>query len=469
MTSVTPRTNRKIIKKLIYGLLFVVFSLIIPTVIRGSFEFLTYQLNISILLFFLVASLTVLILSIIYYISVKRDVIPSREKIDRIVDHWKLLSTILIVFCWWYFLIGFSPLAYWIKEFNLILLFLISLIFLFTLSRIVYLKIILNQDIKIRKVSLISPISAIILAIIIIVPFFQISSLQPSIESSISLKFNEGSNLVPLKEKFSWNTYLFKYDRVGDQIVKVKDIQYNNFSKLDVYYKVNPLNNNPLLLILHGGGWFTGSKGDQPIQQASTFFADHGFTVFTVNYRLFPQATMFDMLEDVFDSIAFAKSEAKNYYGDSNYTFIFGRSAGAHLGLTAAYGYNTSLMNYLSENYTGLDLHIDVIATHYGITSFGSMNMMIGSNIDDTSFKLLSPIDYVNNSNLPPTFIAAGRVDTLVPVVNSRSLFSKLDEFHVPSMFLEIPWANHAFDNTLHSPSGQISMYYLLNFFSNYV
>ena len=151
---------------------------------------------------------------------------------------------------------------------------------------------------------------------------------------------------------------------------------------------------------------------------------------------------------------------------------MFGRSAGAQLALVAAYGNNITYFNEKSGNYSYSDLEIAGVASIYGISEVSRMSSRIlgvKSEEDTILYDLASPISYINRSGLIPTFIAAGSLDALVPVKNSRKLAEALRDYDNDFMYLEIPWANHAFDGMISSLASQITLYYFLSFFSRYI
>ena len=56
--------------------------------------------------------------------------------------------------------------------------------------------------------------------------------------------------------------------------------------KLDVYSPINEFINRPVLVLIHGGGFRSGSKSLNNYVNLSNFFASRGWVVFTINYRL---------------------------------------------------------------------------------------------------------------------------------------------------------------------------------------
>jgi acetyl esterase/lipase len=246
---------------------------------------------------------------------------------------------------------------------------------------------------------------------------------------------------------------------------------YNNHSKLDIYYKSTKDITNPILIVIHGGGWISGSKNDIPIRTVSKFFAFHGFTVYSINYKLYPETDMLGMIHDVRDAIVFAKNSANLFHGDPDLVFLYGRSSGAQLALVTAYGTNVTFFRRYCGNYSFADLHVNGVASFYGLSRISSMgSRFLGLNNENQTFlyDLVSPLSYINTTNLVPTFIAAGTLDTLVPVINSRRLQIALSITNNSYVYLEIPWANHSFDGLLSGLSAQLSLYYLLHFFSHY-
>jgi acetyl esterase/lipase len=76
-----------------------------------------------------------------------------------------------------------------------------------------------------------------------------------------------------------------------------------------------------------------------------------------------------------------------------------------------------------------------------------------------------SPISYATRS-LPPTLLIYGARDHVVEARFGRALHERLLATGTPSVYLEIPWAEHAFDvDVLRSGlSSQIALYYTERF-----
>jgi acetyl esterase/lipase len=74
-----------------------------------------------------------------------------------------------------------------------------------------------------------------------------------------------------------------------------------------------------------------------------------------------------------------------------------------------------------------------------------------------------SPITYASR-RLPPSLLIYGGRDHVVLSRFGALLDNRLRAAGSTSVFLEIPWAEHAFDAIRNGPSGQLSLYYTERF-----
>lgn len=92
----------------------------------------------------------------------------------------------------------------------------------------------------------------------------------------------------------------------------------------------------PLLVFVHGGGWNRGDKdlvvaGADVYGNIGRFYARRGIGTATVNYRLQPEATWRQQVDDVAHALAWVHRHAGRYGGDTRALFVAGHSAGAQL------------------------------------------------------------------------------------------------------------------------------------------
>ena len=98
---------------------------------------------------------------------------------------------------------------------------------------------------------------------------------------------------------------------------------------------------NPTVIVLHGGGWISGSTEDFCREFAVLIdeLRAEGICVVPVNYRLAVNGrTWSDCLEDCGDALDYLIAHAEEYDIDTERLGVIGYSAGAQLGLLTAIG-----------------------------------------------------------------------------------------------------------------------------------
>lgn len=117
-----------------------------------------------------------------------------------------------------------------------------------------------------------------------------------------------------------------------DDATIVNDIQYktnqdayvNKRCKLDIYYDKKQ-KDCPVVIWFHGGGLTSGSK------QIPSQLKHQGYTVVAVNYRLLPEVTIDQCLDDCAAAVAWVFQNITKYNGTPEKIFITGHSAGGYI------------------------------------------------------------------------------------------------------------------------------------------
>lgn len=112
---------------------------------------------------------------------------------------------------------------------------------------------------------------------------------------------------------------------------------------LDLYGPARPSGlPGPLLLLLHGGGWFRQSKKTEIVPRfLNTVGADlingHGWQIAAVEYRMLREHAVFpDQLTDCCDAARFFIKHADQYHVDPRNIFAAGSSAGGYAAIMMA-------------------------------------------------------------------------------------------------------------------------------------
>lgn len=234
----------------------------------------------------------------------------------------------------------------------------------------------------------------------------------------------------------------------------IKDIKYkksdSNRNKLDIFVPDNKTGPVPIIINFHGGGLIFGNKKDA--YGTCKYFADQGYLVINIGYRLSPKYKFPVQLQDAADAIYWTYKNAQQYGGDENKIFLTGDSAGAYLAswYTSALHKNEMFeLAHISkiipkENVKG-SLYF------YGVFDWKSVSKvkrffdikrmaksLFGSQIPDYS----SPLKNISD-NQSPVFITSSKRDRIHG--QSAAYSDKLKEKKVPTEVLFFKKCNHGF------------------------
>lgn len=102
---------------------------------------------------------------------------------------------------------------------------------------------------------------------------------------------------------------------------------------LDLYLPQGVAGRLPVIVFLHGGGWSRGTRTTGP--DFKRFFAQDGFAVASIDYRLTPAITFPANAEDVKTAIRWLRANASAHNLDAGRVGLWGTSAGGHLAAIA--------------------------------------------------------------------------------------------------------------------------------------
>jgi len=221
----------------------------------------------------------------------------------------------------------------------------------------------------------------------------------------------------------------------------------------------------PCLVVVHGGSW---KRGDfTEIEHFNNYFANAGYHVATINYRLAPKFHSPAQAEDIHAAISWLRSHAAELKIDTNNFVLTGRSAGAQLVLATAYTGKESGIKGVAAFYGPTDMlwtyeHPDNILI---MDSKEVQRDFLGGAPEEVPerYHAESPLFFVTPQTVP-TLLVHGKLDAHVYHEQSVRLAKKLDKYKVKNVFLSIPWATHGCEFNLNGPSGQLAMYAMERF-----
>ena len=138
---------------------------------------------------------------------------------------------------------------------------------------------------------------------------------------------------------------------------------------LDLYLPQAASGRLPVIVFLHGGGWSGGTRTTGP--DFTRFYAQDGFAVASLEYRLIPGVTFPSNAEDVKTAIRWLRANATTYGLDAARLCLWGTSAGGHL--AAIVGLTPRGMFEGTDNLTQSSA-VQCVLDAYGPTSFAVMD-----------------------------------------------------------------------------------------------
>ncbi len=234
---------------------------------------------------------------------------------------------------------------------------------------------------------------------------------------------------------------------------------YSGSQRLD-FYPAMGRSPAPCVMVIHGGGWDSGDRGQIP--QFNAWLARGGYAVADVSYRLAPDAVWPAQRDDVAAALAFVKAHAAAWGVDASRLVILGRSAGGQIAEACAYAFHDPALRGGVALYAPSDMRFawkwgrpdDALNSPRLLRRFlGGTPETAGAAYDSASGILMV------GPGSPPTLMLHGTIDTLVWNRHSVRLAARLTEAGVPNLFVSMPWATHALEYNLSSPSGQLTTY----------
>ncbi|MGK7930543.1 MAG: alpha/beta hydrolase fold domain-containing protein [Microcystaceae cyanobacterium] len=266
------------------------------------------------------------------------------------------------------------------------------------------------------------------------------------------------------------------------KIKTLEDISYKNYDVngeprsllLDLYIpQTSSEQSLPLLIFIHGGGWYEGSKEVCPGKQV----AQAGYIMACINYRFSSEALFPAQIYDIKTAVRWLRENALKYQINPDKIGAWGYSAGGHLSILL--GTSKGISSLEGENKEKISSQIQAVSNWYGPTDFSQVppsftqeitpqllkdknerrkawflytlatHRLIGSPVSENPqlTQLANPINYIDSSD-PPVFIMHGEKDNVVPISQSEILYDALKKNNVPVTFSRPQDRGHDFTGT---------------------
>jgi acetyl esterase/lipase len=239
----------------------------------------------------------------------------------------------------------------------------------------------------------------------------------------------------------AWVSLAVSQERPGPKLPKgvkaFRDLAYVNGgherNRLDLYLPEKAEGRLPVVVWIHGGAWYAGSK---EWCRALPFVA-RGYAVASINYRLSQHAIFPAQIEDCKAAIRWLRANAAKYHLDPAHIGVWGESAGGHL--VALLGTAGGVKEFEGRG-GNLDQssRVQCVVDWFGPTELTLMGiegdpphspvaLLIGGPAQENKEKArkASPLTYVDK-NSAPFLIMHGDNDNIVPLRQSELLAKAL-------------------------------------------
>ncbi len=233
--------------------------------------------------------------------------------------------------------------------------------------------------------------------------------------------------------------------------------------KLDLYIPADAQEKDrfPLIIEIHGGGFFGGDKASPREQGVCNALARKGYVCASLNYALAQKERQFTAypqnVQDCKTAVRFLRKNAALYRIDTERFGAIGGSAGGYFSLML--GFTKPKDGYDSKDlYPGVSSQIQAVVDMYGPVDFtvdpaSLAHARLGKILtqldgwEKSKVRKMSPLFYVA-AGAPPVLVTHGGRDRVIPISQSEQLVAALKKTGTPHYYFPVPNGAHSYDLT---------------------
>ncbi len=262
-----------------------------------------------------------------------------------------------------------------------------------------------------------------------------------------------------------------------------EDVVYSRFDDQDLTLSVwRPTTTDgagaPVIVMVHGGGFISGSRLEGTPPAHARWFAEQGYLVVSADYTLSTDRRhLWDVTEgQIACALAWTAANARHHGGDSTRLTMIGDSAGGNLALQAAYKGNAGK---LASSCGGDVPRVQAVSALYPVSDMEQLYHNEPSRTFAEQYLGGSPRQYPERyaattpanhigPRTPPTLLALGASDYIVPPDGTYRLYERLQRGDVPSHLIEVPYGQHVFDSAPGAVATQVWRRTTLRWFADH-
>lgn len=208
------------------------------------------------------------------------------------------------------------------------------------------------------------------------------------------------------------------------EVEMIKDIPYtddgNIYHMLDVFYPKGTADTDklPVIIDIHGGGWMYATKDLN--EYYCRALADRGFAVFSISYRLVPDVTVNEQLQDCMTALKWINDNISNYPCNPESIMLTGDSAGGQLSLySAVLMQSEELRSTFDVVDAGLDIDALLLTSPVPYMKNGGplsiyTKILWGEDYKKkATYNFMDADEIIDYAQLPPTYLITSSGDSL--------------------------------------------------------
>ena len=208
-----------------------------------------------------------------------------------------------------------------------------------------------------------------------------------------------------------------------DNVTEFRDVPYiqdgDRAHMLDIYSPICHAEQVSVIVNIHGGGLIMGNKEFN--RHFCLSLCNHGFLVFSIEYRLCPETTVFGQLQDIAAAMNYIDKMIPKFKGKPGIVHMVGDSAGAFLALyTAAIQRNPMLARTAGVRPSYLEIQsMALISGMFYTTRKDSIGLFLPKALYGEGYKkhpfypFLDPSGPAVGLSLPPCMLITSKKDKL--------------------------------------------------------
>jgi len=194
------------------------------------------------------------------------------------------------------------------------------------------------------------------------------------------------------------------------------------------------IENPPLLLFIHGGGWRNGDRKRCRLD----WVARYGIAVASIEYRLSHEALFPAQIHDCKGALRWLRAHAGRYGFDAGRVVVAGTSAGGHLAALMGTCGDVVALEGTTAGHAGQSSRVEAVINYYGPSDFvaraqshpekceepsGGVFQLLGGKVSENLdlARLVSPVTHITEDD-PPLLILHGSEDKVVKLDQTEIL-----------------------------------------------